>query len=273
MSPRSLYTLAGAAWGAVIGAPVAVLISGFLLGAAWLFLFGDDPWPTRSWLVLLPGPVVGVAILLGATALGRWYGSRAESAQRAVSLLGLAALVGLLEVAAVFSLERGQQRERADAAALEENFARLVEMRHAITSAKAQSTAWDDGQATGLTMTISLVGRRPGDYRISWELTETLHHTPLLVGEERLTLVAGDTVVYVPIDIRTIRDRYRSEVLGGRGGVLVETEWPFKARLRPLLSRSEARELPGRELQNLRLGYSALLSEAEAAVPVYFRID
>lgn len=283
VSLRSLYTLAGAAWGVVLGAPAATMVSGYLLAAAWLFLFGDDPWPAHSWLVLLPGPIVGIAILLGATALGRWFGSRAElleagpergaMRQRAMVLLGLAVLVGLLEVAAVFALERGQRQERAEAAALDENFTRLVETRHAVASVRAQSTAWDDDRAAELTMAISLAGSRAGDYRISWELTETLHDTPLLVGERRLTLIAGDTVIYVPIDIRMIRDRYRSEVLSGRGGVLVETEWPFKARLRPLLSRAEAEELSRSERQNLRLGYSALLSEGEAPVPVHFRID
>ena len=63
MSLRSLYTLVGAAWGVVLGAPTAVMVSGYLLAAAWLFLFGDDPWPAHSWLVLLPGPIAGIAIM------------------------------------------------------------------------------------------------------------------------------------------------------------------------------------------------------------------
>jgi hypothetical protein len=297
---RGLYTVAGGAWGAVIGAPVAILIAGYTLATAWLFLFGDDPWPAASWLVLLPGPLAGLAIFLTATALGYVYGSRAETSlereaekppdaptqpaagggrreasvrRRAVLLLGLALLAGLFEVAALAAFERGQQRERDAAAALDENFARLVESRHAISSIRAQRASWDGAAAPERTVAIRIEGRRAGGYRLTWELTETLYDTPLLVGEQRLTLLAGDTVVYVPIDIATVRERYRSEVLNGRGGVMVETQWPFRARLRPLLSRSEARELPGRELQNLRLGYSELLSQAEAPVPIAFRID
>lgn len=52
-----------------------------------------------------------------------------------------------------------------------------------------------------------------------------------------------------------------------------KAEWPLKVSIRPLLSGEEARSIPRSERQNLRLGMSALISEAEAPVPVYFRID
>lgn len=297
MSVRAAYSLAGAAWGAVIGAPVAVLVGGFLLGAAWLFLFGDDPWPVGSWLVILPALMLGMAIFLAAVGLGYRYGARAEAAleehrtsgqrdtgqepttetvlrRRAAWWIGLAVLAGLIQVGALSAIERGQQDERDRFAELGGNFERLVEARHAITRIELVTTRGaEPGVRIPTRAAISLGGKRSGGYRIAWELTETLHDTPLLVGEGRLTLVSGDTVVFVPIDLDTLRARYRREVLGGRGGVLVESEWPFRAQLRPLLSQSEADSVPRTELQNLRLGESALISKGEAPVPVHFRID
>lgn len=298
MSLRSLWTLVGAAWGAVIGIPATILVGGFLLGAAWLFLFGDDPWPVGSWLVLLPAMLLGAAIFIGGLGVGYRYGVRAEAGlagdhsgpapeseraaalsatrlrRRAWWLIGLAALVGLIQLGAVSAMTRGQQAERDRGAELRANFERLVGSRHAISGIEIVAARGAQPDARSVTRAaISLEGRRSGRYRIAWELTETLHDTPLQVGEDRLTLVSGDTVVFVAIDFDTVRERYRREVLGGRGGVLVESEWPFRARIKPVLSRAEADSIPRNELQNLRLGTSALISEGEAPVPVYFRID
>ncbi len=300
MSLRALYSLVGATWGAVIGAPATILVGGFLLGAAWLFAFGDDPWPVGSGLVLLPALMLGVAIFVVAAGIGYRYGARREARlrmrrtneqgetdgapteatlrRRAVWLIGLAVLVGLIEVGAVSALERGQQAERERAAELRANFDRLVEQRHAIAGidivlARSAEAVAETGIRRPSQAAISLSGERAGDYGVAWELRETLHDTPLLVGERRLTLARGDTTVLVPIDMRTVRERYRSEVLSGRGGVLVESEWPLRVSIRPLLSGEETQSLPRSELQNLRLGMSALISEAEAPVPVYFRID
>lgn len=283
MRLRSLYTLVGGAWGAVIALPATVLVSGYLLAAAWLFFFGDDPWPARAWLVILPGILLGVAIFVWATSLGYRFGARAEGAvperqaiirRRAAWWIGGALIVGLLQAGVVAASERRQQAERDQRAELIRNFDRLVRARHSIGRIDVVAPMDEEaGVRVPSQAAVTLSGERAGVYRIAWELTETLYDTPLLVGEERLTLAGGDTTVLVPIDMRTLRERYRSEVLGGRGGVLVESDWPLKVSIRPLLSGEEARSVPRSERQNLRLGMSALISEAQAPVPVEFRID
>lgn len=53
---------------AAIIAGVAFGIAAFLglfavcAGVAWLYLFGDDPWPEWSWVVLVLPPLLGAGV-------------------------------------------------------------------------------------------------------------------------------------------------------------------------------------------------------------------
>lgn len=42
-------------------------------GVAWIYLFGDDPWPSWSWVVLIVPPAVA-AILAGVNAFRKVMG-------------------------------------------------------------------------------------------------------------------------------------------------------------------------------------------------------
>ena len=82
MGTRQLYLLAGVLW-ALLLAPVAVLLAvGVAAGFAWLFVFGDNPWPRSTELFLL---IVGVAAAAAAVIASILIANSAGTAQAAIS--------------------------------------------------------------------------------------------------------------------------------------------------------------------------------------------
>jgi len=85
LKTRTIWMVAGLAWGLLVGLAVSLQTAAVLFGVGWLFVFGDAPWPAAV------GPVVlSVAIAAGlvpAFLLG-WIGRRlgiafeSESRQR-----------------------------------------------------------------------------------------------------------------------------------------------------------------------------------------------
>jgi hypothetical protein len=278
LSLRRLYALVGAAWGLLLGAGAAFGMVAFALGASWLFLFGDDPWPEAV------GPVVfGVGLLAGllVLALGVWaghrLGSRYESApreaqdvarRRGVTLLwGWGATVAALVALSTISALR-YNSERETAAEQERQFTALVQVRHRIGSVKATT---DVGGGTRVA-TIYLRGDRAGAYRLDWTLDERTYRTVLDEGSRQLSLPEGEESVELRFDLATLRERYRDRVLSGEGGVLVEEDFQLHLMLTPQLTEAERRSIPGREVHNLELGDSQLIAEVVGAVPVRFVI-
>jgi hypothetical protein len=274
---RRLYALVGAAWGLLLGAGAAFGTIAFALGASWLFLFGDDPWPEAV------GPIVfGVGALVGLfiLALGAWaghrLGSRCEGApreardgarRRARTLLWawgstVAALVALSTISAL-----RYDSERETAAERERQFTTLVEARHQIDSVEASAATPAIRVAT-----IHLGGVREGDYRLDWMLDESTYRTVLDEGVRRLSLPGGAESVELRFDLATLRERYRDRVLSGAGGVIVEEDFQLQLTLTPELTEAERRSIPAREVHNLDLGESELVARAVEAIPVRFEI-
>ena len=46
-----LIGLAALLWAFIAGLSIALVLFGISMGAAWLFIFGDDPWPDWFWPV------------------------------------------------------------------------------------------------------------------------------------------------------------------------------------------------------------------------------
>src|SRR5690606_16896052 len=80
---RTIWTLAGAAWGLLVGLVTAVQTAAFLAGVGWLFIFGDDPWPeAANWVLLGMTLVAGVVPFVLLAWLGRRLGIAFESESR-----------------------------------------------------------------------------------------------------------------------------------------------------------------------------------------------
>ncbi len=74
----SIYLAAGIVWGIILGFAAAFLAGGATAGLFWVFVFGDNVWP--SWvrnLVYIIYGAVGLAVFIGCVSLSWIYARRA----------------------------------------------------------------------------------------------------------------------------------------------------------------------------------------------------
>lgn len=283
---RTVWTLAGLAWGLVVGLATALQTAAFLLGVGWLFIFGDDRWPdAANWVFL--GLVV-VAFLVP-TVLLAWIGKRlgvafeSETRQRLrarrrgwyVLMLALSAIT--LGAAMAWAGSLTDRARRADSRAAEEQFAEISAAVHRIVGLRVAPAGAADSAAaaTGAppaSVLVEMDGVRAGEYLLDWTLQEPAYDSILAAGGRTLTLPAGPSAEAIAVDTADFREGYRSSVLGGNGGVVVDEDWRLKATLRPVLTPGEAARLPREEVQNLGLGDSGLISQGSMSLPVRFDV-
>ena len=274
MRVRTLYALAGASWGLILGALAAVAAVSYALGFSWLFLFGDDPWPESSGLIILAG---GIAVFLAVFALllavgyrrGRRLEARGAGAaeiRRGAWLIAGSFALGLGTLGAVVLKAGADDRAATIRAEQDAEFGELLSRRHKITD-------WSsEGYEDSVTVNLTLSGSREGRYRLSWVLSDGLYGEELFRDSTDLELRPGDREITLVLETSLVARRYRERVLAGRGGVLVENELPLLVALQPLLSPEEQASLPGRERQNLEIGASTLRVEMERGVPFRFTL-
>ncbi|MFQ5529104.1 MAG: hypothetical protein ACE5FP_02020 [Gemmatimonadota bacterium] len=273
LKTRTIWTLAGLAWGLLVGLAVALQTAAFLFGVGWLFVFGDDPWPAAAGPAILSTTIAAglvPAFLLGW--LGRRLGiafesegrQRLRARRRGWTVLALAMVAAIVGVAAVMAGSLRDRAERADRRAAERQLTELSEAVHRIDAAASS--------VEGAVLNLRIDGAREGAYTLQWTITESVYDTDLDAGTRRLELGDGPVLEPIPIDATSMRDVYRQAVLGSRGGVLVDEDFEARFRLRPDLRPEESGRLPDTAIQNLRLGQSELISEATVPVPVRFEI-
>jgi hypothetical protein len=277
MRLATLYGIAGAAWGLVLGVLAGLAAAAFAAGFSWLYLFGDEPWPVSAgWAIPLFGPAAGTAVLAAGAVLGRTYGRAAARApaprhpalrRRAWLLTGLACIAGAGLLAMVYGSEQRAAAQRQSAREAETRFEELRAARHRIESidvieAGEQRAAWS----------LVFGGERRGSYRLTWTLEEQVYRKVLLERSAVVELEPGAASRGETLDVSIVERLYREQVLKGAGGVLVEEPFKLRVSLVPLLSEAERAALPAHELQNLELGHSALISNATAEIPVRFTI-
>lgn len=276
MRLRSLYMLAGGAWGLAL-APLAGFGAGaFAAGVAWLYIFGDDPWPAAAGPSILAVALVVVGAVLAACVGGGYlYGRSREGVPRplrarrrgaALLAAGLAAAVGLM-VLYVGSLGE-QTRERQAADEDEAALAQLLTSRHGI--AALQVAPVGDGELVRASLRVR--GNRTGLYRLRWTVGEPAYGVILQEDSLELDLSPGEHSVALQISTADLAAAYRRAILEGRGAAIVDTFLKLEATLTPVLSDTERSTLPERELRNLRLGYSRLIAEAQTDFALSFTI-
>jgi hypothetical protein len=271
---RTLYTLAGASWGLVLGVLTAVAAVSYALGFSWLFLFGDDPWPESSgWFILAVGIAVFIAVFGLFLGIGYRWGRRLEArgagapeVRRGAWLIAGSIALALGTLGAVALKAGVDDRAAAVRAAQDEAFDDLLLRRHEITD-------WlSEGQEESVAVHLLLSGSRAGRYRLSWVLSDGLYGEELVRDSTDLELLPGDRDMTLVLETPLVARRYRERVLAGRGGVLVENDLPLLVTLEPLLSPQELASLPDHERHNLEIGASTLRVEVERGVPFRFTL-
>jgi hypothetical protein len=273
MRLRTLYGLVGLLWGIPLGLIGWAAVTGFAVGAAWLFVFGDSTWPESSRPVLLGiGIAAGAGTFIGCGALGWAYGRWLERdadpapARRRGYALGLLAGVAFAALGTLVwlyeDIQRGDRRHAED---LEAGFRALAADSHRITDVRAVV----DGGA--VTATVTADGSRAGVYRLSWFIHERVYGRLLEEGRETLTLETGPWEMAVEFDLAALRDAFAEGVLSPEARAEVDTELVFEAALEPILGEAEFATIPRREADNLVRGFSDLRATAKTGVKVTFR--
>jgi hypothetical protein len=274
---RRRYLIAGIAWALLIGPAAAFLLFGFAAGASWLWLFGDDPWPEATqWALPLIGITGGALAALTCMIVAYSYGraqeartqANARTERRKVLVLAFTPLVLLF----LFGLKIWREsREYAQdmelAAQREAAFAALSGDRHRIADVTLDQSADDHFRAT-----IRITGERAGEYRLHWQVADTGFGAVLAAGNEVIRLQPGEVETEIVVTLDELARSYRTKVLHGNGGVLVEEPFRLEVSLVPIFSDAERGALPPGERRRLDAGESPLRSVKSTEFPVRFII-
>lgn len=272
MRLRILYSLAGLAWGLVLGPLVGLWVGAMAAGVSWLLLFGDDPWPESvGWIIPLIASAAAVGLAAACTAAGYAYGGARERTSasagarlKAYGLIGLAGIAGIAAVGTGLDTQRQQDRAREAGRTQTSSFEALVAARHVILDIRVS----DDGA------TIGVFGNRGGSHRLRWLIREQAYRKTLADGVVSVELVPGSGTIKVAFGrLADLKRRYAEKVLSNRNAsVLVEEDFVFEATLDPVLSETEFSNIPQAEAQNLAIGQSRLSDTRSAKFPVRFTI-
>lgn len=278
LETRTIWTLAGLAWGLLVGLITALQAAGFLAGVGWLFIFGDDPWPeAANWVFLGMTTIAGVVPLILLTWLGRRLGiafesesrQRLRTRRRGWFVFGLAAGGIALGAAMAWAGMLTDRARRADREAARRQYVQLVEAAHRITDVSVTP-----GAPPAVEIGVTAEGERAGEYVLDWRLSDTAYDSTLAAGSRMLKLDGGRSRETVAIDTAALRSAYDRTVLGENRSapVLVDEDFRLRLSLRPVLTSNEQSRIPESELRQLERGGSELVSTATEPFPVHFEL-
>jgi hypothetical protein len=211
------------AWGLVLGSAAALSAGAMLLGAAWLYLFGDDPWP--QWFdeaVLIGSAAAGLltcaAVIAGVAALPLLSPGLDRRLQASAALRWtVLAIPWLLAAGAVAAYARQQAAWTAERAAAERQDQRLAQA-HRLTSAE-----WRLEAPSGrLFVELSAEGVAEGTYSLLWEAHGV--GAPEAIGSGAVigSLPAGSGRLSLQLDASALARRYAESVLSRPEAVQID---------------------------------------------------
>ena len=178
-------------WGLPLGLLAAFGVAVVLLGFGWVFLYGDDPWPTHftGLAVPLAAAAAGAGAFLGVVAaarqLSRSSGRIAQLLQTNPLLRWGSLLAPVLLVGGFFWSLLSGTSERASAEPEAVNAAEPA--RHHLTE-----SAWRlDRESGQLRIDMTADGVAPGSYSLLWEAKASGMAKPLGIGSVREQLPAA----------------------------------------------------------------------------------
>lgn len=278
MSKKGLYLAVGFVWAVLLGIGAGLAATAVAAGVAWIYLFGDSPWPDwTNWAIPGFGVAVGLATFAVTMTVTRIVANRHgvpgddESDNRRGGVLAWGLLALGLAVAIGFAWQqygRNKEIERAreETMAAARYLPLLLSETHRIADIAVE---WPGGDRDGRAI-VTLDGLRSGDYRLDWQVRDTIYEKPLLKSGETLQLAAGTRVMDFTLPAQGIVDGYRTLLSRTDTNVMVDEPFVFEMQLAPILSERETSRMPPHEVRNLANGWSPLIQRSSAEFPVRF---
>jgi hypothetical protein len=272
---RYRYLVAGLAWALLLGPCAAFLVFGFAAGVSWLWLFGDDAWPSYTgWALPLVGVLGGlgvaaacIAVAIAAGRQNAQYGVQSSTRERnALLLMTAMPLVLLGVITGVIAKEAAGYRQTMNfATEREAEFAALMGARHRIVAIEVEPVAGGTFHAS-----VRVAGTRAGPYRLTWQVEDSNFAMVLVIGTRTVELgpAAGQEVRFEFV-LLELAQSYRDQITPA-GGVIVEEDFRLEVFLEPILSEIERAMLPPGERRNFEVGLSPLRVEGRAMFPIRF---
>lgn len=275
MASRTLMTAAGFLWGVVLGVGAGLLAVAIAAGVAWLFLFGDDPWPWwAEWAILGCGLAVGLIVFLTCLALARMVARRHDAPEEEGrrSAIARVLIVAALGAGALYLWAGYRNQAEFDRAAAGRAQARayLETLGASVHHIESVEIDWPGGGRDGRAM-LDLAGWRSGRYHLSWSVHDTAFQERLIGGEWTLDLGSGAATVEVSLSAHGLAAAYRGLLSGPAPDVLVDDPMDFRVTLEPVLTVDERAGLPEAERHNLQRGWSDLIDHGAAGFRARFR--
>ncbi len=276
MRLRTGYLIAGAVWALFLSSAATYVVLGAVVGVLWLYVLGDNPWPSAlDWVI----PVIGLVVFIFTTAsciyFAYRYGRQREmeaveggSREWMKLLLWTFAPLALIAIIAV-SLGQRSIQQAEEIAGMEQRqaaFTELLNTRQEIVEVFMHRK--DDGDFEAH---VATSGGRPGPYRLMLQVNRTIYGEILSHEEQSIEMNDDEDVLTIPIQIDAIAESYRDTVLS-RGGVLVDEPLKLALTLVPEINDEDIQEWPDFERYRWEQGNSPLLSTVTTTFSVRFLV-
>jgi hypothetical protein len=272
---RRAYFIAGVLWALILGPAVALGAFAFGAGVSWLYLFGDNPWPSAvEWLMPSISLVAGSITAVLAVWFGYSHGQKLatsearDSERRKAILLVVAPIVIFAAVAlSIWARTRAFQEAMTVAAARETSFAEFTASNQRVISLRVEYDNDEDLRAF-----VELNGARVGIYHLGWWVSPSTFDRAVISGSFELELHGEASQETIRFSLSELRSGYQAEILKGGTGVFVDEPFEFDVSLEPVIAAEELVQLPPGELRRLGTEDSPLVSFASTPFPVTFLI-
>ena len=256
---RHLYLIVSLLWALILGPTAGLIVFGTSAGIVWLYVFGDNPWPTATdWILPFLGIAGAVMTAIAVIWIGYQRGKQREASPRAnpksewrrAMMLLIAPVFLMLLAATAFWINARNYREAINDATMREMaFADLIGANQKVVGVTIGLSAERVIRAA-----VRISGQREGDYRLNWRVVPSSFSRSVIAGDRPLKLGRGDGNVAIDFSMDELQRRYQAVVLGGRGGALVDERFQFEVILDPVLTHEENLALPPGEQQRIEMG-------------------
>ena len=255
---------------------VTYFVLASVLGALWVFLFGDDPWPEAiDWVI----PIIGLVLFIS-TATCCIYLAHRSGRQREIEtvvggpqegkrvVLWALAPMALIAITAALFWQRSvnQAEEIADMDRREAVFTDLLNTRHTIAELVVYQTDGGDFEAS-----VATSGGRPGPYSLLWKVNSMTYGEVLSREEQQVEMGNAELGLSFEISIDALARGYRDTVLNG-GGVVVDEPFELVVTLQPVIGEADIEAWPAFEIYRWQQGETPLQSSKSVDLPVFFRV-